>query len=461
MKTVPHVSDCPTNLLSSLPCIEAMRLLDSFRERHGDIFSVHVGGWQPDDETMDWVLLTKSDHVRTFFKGDLNILSTSRANKVLFGDMLPQQGAFALEGETLKKHKRIIAKPLNGDRIKVYVSSIRDFVKETTDQWPQSDDQPLNMLKEIHKITIATILKTIFGLELGAQFRSLSNEISKLEDASVPPEEKMKVAGMLHEVIVTETQRKKANSDTKSATDIFSILLAAKDEDGDGSGLSEAEIHDELFTLLHAGFGSTSTMISWCFETILGNHDVYGKVNAELQEVLGDGLFEVQHLHALPYLDACIKETFRLRPLFLVAGARRLNADWELDGFSIPKDTMVASCSYLLHRNSEEWPNPNVFDPERWLKRDETGKIVQVSKPDPFCWAPFGHGLRKCPGMAFALQETIVLLAEVFRNVKLELFFADDEKEKPNHDQLTKEPERHGFFMAPKGGPSVRVISKR
>lgn len=458
MKTVPHVSDCPVNLLSTYPCIDAMKLLDGYRETHGDIFSLHVGGWQPDDETMNWVLLTRSQHVKAFFKGDLNVLSTSRANRVLFGDMLPLQGAFALEGETLKKHKRIIAKPLNGERIRVYVASIRDFVAETLAAWPKPGGPPINMLKEIHKITIGTILKTVFGLELGAEFRKLSAEISKLEDATVPMEEKMNIAGMLHEVIVAETERKKNDPKSDAATDIFSILLAAKDVDGDGSGLSDQEIHDELFTLLHAGFGSTSTMISWCFETILGHPDVLKKVKDELKAVLGDAAFSVEHLNQLQYLDACIKETFRIRPLFLVAGARRLNEDWELDGYLIPKDTMVASCSYLLHRHPEEWQNPSVFDPERHLRRDENGNISKVIKPDPFKWAPFGNGVRKCPGQAFALQETLVLLAEVLRNVNLELHFQDDEVHHPGHDSLTKVPERHGFFMAPKGGPSVKVV---
>lgn len=458
MKTVPHVNDCPVNLLSTYPCLDAMKLLDGFREELGDIFSIHVGGWQPDDETMNWVLLTRSQHTKAFFKGDLNVLSTSRANRVLFGEMLPPQGAFALEGETLKKHKRIIAKPLNGERIHVYVESIRDFVHETLTTWPQPGGQPLNLLKEIHKITIGTILKTVFGLELGAEFRKLSSEISKLEDASVPPEEKMNIAGMLHEVIVAETERKKNDPKSEEATDIFSILLAAKDEDGDGSGLSDQEIHDELFTLLHAGFGSTSTMIAWCFETILGNDEVHQKVKAELKDVLGDAPFKVEHLNQLPYLDACIKETFRIRPLFLVAGARRLNEDWALDGYLIPKDTMVASCSYLLHRHPGEWDNPNVFNPERFLSRDENGAISKVIKPDPFKWAPFGNGLRKCPGHAFALQETLVLLAEVLRTVNLELHFEADEMRHPGHDSLAKVPERHGFFMAPQGGPTVRVI---
>jgi unspecific monooxygenase len=435
-----------------------MQLLDSYRKQHGDIFSVHVGGWQPNDETMNWVLLTRSMHTKPFFQGDLSVLSTSRANRVLFGDMLPQQGAFALEGDSLKKHKRIIAKPLNGERIKIYVDSIRDFVNETISAWPNEDGLSFNMLKEIHKITIATILKTIFGLELGSQFRELTSEISKLEDASVGVEEKMAIAGKLHEVIVAETERKKKEAGNPS-NDIFSILLAAKDVDGDGTGLSDGEIHDELFTLLHAGFGSTSTMISWCFETILGHPEIYQKVRDELAAVLGEEKFTVDHLSKLPYLDACIKETFRIRPLFLVAGARRLNEDWELDGYTIPKDTMVASCSYLLHRHPDEWENAFTFDPERFLERDEQGNIKSVLRPDPFKWAPFGNGLRKCPGMAFALQETMVLLAEVLRNVKLELSYEVGESKPDSHDSLAKEPERHGFFMAPKGGPSVRVIS--
>ncbi|CAM2006129.1 cytochrome P450 [Acanthopleuribacter pedis] len=437
MTLPPGPKDNPVDLLSNYPSQKALDLLDAYHAEYGDIFSVKVGAWQSDDEPMTWVMLTRPDHVKAFFQGDLEVLSASRANVVLFGEHLPKEGTFAISGETFKKRKRLVAPPLNGKRIKPFVPYIYQFTLGLARSWEVG--QKVNMLKQIHLITIETILKTVFGIKEGNKFSHLCSEISKLEDQQATEEEKLGAFKILDDVILEETKRRKESGDYKTGEDIFSILLRAKDVEGDGSGLTDQEVHDELWTLLHAGFGSTSTMIAWVFHSILSHPEVYARVLAELDEVLGDGPFEQEHLNQLPYLDAVIKETFRLRPLFLVAGARQLDAEWEIGGYRLPKDTMVASCSYILQRRPELYENPDQFDPMRYF-----GKKI-----DPYQWAPFGGGQRKCPGMAFALQETTVLVATALREVSLSL------------ENKAFVPTRQGWFVAPDGGPLVTVGEKR
>lgn len=437
MTLPPGPVDNPVDLLSDYPSEKALNLLDAYFSEFGDLFTLKIGAWKSDEEPMTWVMLTRPDHVKAFFQGDLNVLSASRANMVLFGEHLPREGTFAISGETFKKRKRLIAPPLNGKRIRPFIPYIVQFSHEVANKWQEGSQ--VNMLKQIHLITIETILKTVFGISEGSKFSHLCTEISKLEDQQATEEEKMAAFKILDDVILEETQRRKEAGDALQGDDIFSILLRAKDVEGDGTGLSDQEVHDELWTLLHAGFGSTSTMIAWVFHSILTHPEVYQRLLQELDEVLGDGPFEEQHLNALPYLDAVIKETFRLRPLFLVAGARRLDADWEVGGYLLPKDTMVASCSYILHRRSDLYENPDLFDPMRFFEK----------KVDPYEWAPFGGGSRKCPGMAFAMQETMVLVATVLHEVSLSM------------ENKGFVPTRQGWFIAPDGGPTVTVGEKR
>jgi cytochrome P450 len=215
-------------------------------------------------------------------------------------------------------------------------------------------------------------------------------------------------------------------------TDVLAMLLQARDEVGDG--LSDEELRDELMTALAAGHETTATGLAWAFERILLHPEVYERLRAEVQ-----GQDDPEKLAALPYLDATIKEVLRLRPVVPLVG-RVLQKPYTLCGYDLPTGTSVAASIWLTQRNPDVYPDPDAFRPERFLG-------VQ---PDPVTWLPFGGGIRRCVGVAFALYEMKIVLGTILASCDLEL--------------AQKRPARvtrRAITFWPQGGTRVRLLGRR
>jgi cytochrome P450 len=209
------------------------------------------------------------------------------------------------------------------------------------------------------------------------------------------------------------------------------MLIEARDEAG--QPMSDAELRDELITLLVAGHETTATSLAWAFHLILQHPAVREKLRAELRQVIGSGPVAPQHAAKLEYLDATIKETQRLNPILPLVG-RRLHEPMCIGGRDLPAGVVVAPCIYLTHHRPDLWPNPDRFDPDRFL-----GK-----RPSPYEFFPFGGGIRHCLGAAFAIYEMKIVLAQVLSRVGL--------RPAPGH---TVRVMRRGITFAPSAGMPV------
>jgi cytochrome P450 len=225
--------------------------------------------------------------------------------------------------------------------------------------------------------------------------------------------------------------------------DVLSLLLKARDEEG--RAMTDVELRDELMTLLVAGYETTATALCWVFEKILSHPEVCARIVAEVDAagvgsdpaVANERLKE--QLARLEYVDAAIKEALRLRPVVPMI-ARKTKRPISLGGYEIPAETMVLPAAYATQRRADLYPDPETFRPERFLSK----------KPDPYTWFPFGGGVRRCLGMAFALYEMKVVVATVLSRVRLRL-----RKRAPLRVVL------RGFSFAPEGGTAVVVEGRR
>jgi cytochrome P450 family 135 len=163
-----------------------------------------------------------------------------------------------------------------------------------------------------------------------------------------------------------------------------------------GSAMSDAELRDQLVTLLLAGHETTATGLAWSFDLLFRAPDKLERLRAEVAE----GGHE--------YLDAVIEEALRVRPVVPWVG-RKLNAPAELGGYELPADSVVMAAIYLAHTRPDLYPDPYAFCPERFLN----------GKPETYGWIPFGGGTRRCVGAAFAQLEMRVVLATVLRRAEL------------------------------------------
>jgi cytochrome P450 len=215
--------------------------------------------------------------------------------------------------------------------------------------------------------------------------------------------------------IYEEIARRRQAPDLEQRDDILSLLLVARHEDG--SAMSDRELRDELVTLLVAGHETTATALAWAVERLVHTPEKLDRLTDEVSA--GEGAF----------LDAVIAETLRMRPVISIV-ARRLTEPVEIGGRLLPPGVAVAPSIYLVHRRPDLYPDPDRFVPERFLD----------NPPGTYTWIPFGGGIRRCLGGAFAQFEMRVVLSEVVRRRKLTL--ARPQPERVFRRAVTETPRR-------------------
>jgi cytochrome P450 len=191
--------------------------------------------------------------------------------------------------------------------------------------------------------------------------------------------------------------------------------------------MSDAELRDELVTLMLAGHDTTANTLAWCFDLVLRHPAVEHQLVAE--EATG----------GRAYTEATITETLRLRPVVPFTG-RIAGSDVVLGGYRVPAGTRVWQPALLLQRDAEAFPEPLRFQPERWVD----------TKAPSFAWIPFGGGIRRCIGAAFAGLEMRVVLQQVLARTELHVLDAHPERPKLNN-----------VILVPRRGVRVRLAGRR
>ncbi|MBC2878588.1 cytochrome P450 [Streptomyces sp. TYQ1024] len=189
--------------------------------------------------------------------------------------------------------------------------------------------------------------------------------------------------------------------------DLLSLLLAAGRDGPDGRALSDAGIADQLVTFFAAGTETSGSALAWALHLLGGHPEVARRLRAEVDAVLGAApVATLAHLPDLRLTSAVVNEALRLYPPAWLL-TRTTTSDTRLGGHTLPAGTAVVYSAYLLHRRPDLFPDPERFDPDRWLAAP--GAPV----PPRTAFLPFGSGPRKCIGDVFALTEAALALATV------------------------------------------------
>jgi len=429
------------------------RPLEFFQEQvdtYGPTFTIHLAGLPT------LVMLTTPADLKALFTAPADLMHAGAANALAFGPVAGTRTHFVLDRESHLERRRLMLPPFHGDRMHEYGEAMADVTARAVAAWPR--DTAFAAHPQLQRITLQVILRTIFGLDERAprdeqvilQLVRLANEAlaspllmaRPLQWDLGPWSPWGRVLHVVREsdrLLLAEIQKRRAAGDAAERKDILSMLLLARNEQGEG--LTDAEVRDELTTLVLAGHETTGTALAWALECLLQRPAVVRRIRDEMAQVAGRG--EVprspEALAKLEYLDAVIKEVLRFRPIMAFGGTRVLQAPWRLRDWEIPKGAAVANALSMVHRRPDLYPEPHEFRPERFL-----GK-----RPDPYEWTPFGGGVRRCLGMAFALYEMKIVLARLLSTVELELADAGPIR-----------PVTRGFFIAPGKGLRVRVKAR-
>ena len=225
------------------------------------------------------------------------------------------------------------------------------------------------------------------------------------------------------QIIYQEIQERRENFDP-SRTDILTLLMAARDEEG--QPMTDEELRDELMTLLVAGHETTATAISWAFYWIHKLPEVREKLLAELDS-LGENP-DSNTIFKLPYLTAVCNETLRIYPVGMLTFPRKVKTPISVCGQQLEPGTIIIGSIYLTHQREDIYPQPEKFNPERFLEK-------QFS---PYEFLPFGGGARRCIGLAFAQMEMKLILAKVMKTWSMQLINTQEIK-----------PQRRGLVTGP------------
>jgi cytochrome P450 family 135 len=402
----------------------AQRMLRSCHERYGDTFRLQIA------YEGTWVFVTDPEDVKKAFTGDPKLLHAGEANRILLPVVGPQSLLLLDEAEHME-HRRLLLPPFHGERMKRYGELMADIAAQEVETWPLG--QPYRLRPRMQAVTLEIILRAVFGVREGERLHRLRDELRRLLGMVTDPRrlvllvllgpERMREFGpfkrdmaRIDSLIHAEIAERRRADDLAEREDVLSLLLQARHEDG--SPMSDAELRDELMTLLVAGHETTATALAWAVERLVRHPDKLERLTAEA----ADGGDE--------YLTAVIQETLRLRPVISLVN-RTLKAPMEFGGYELPAGVKVAPCVYLVHRRPDVYPEPDRFLPERFLERP----------PGTYTWIPFGGGVRRCLGGAFAQFEMEVVLREIVRRRTLRPAREGDERvyrraitETPRHD---------------------------
>jgi cytochrome P450 len=206
--------------------------------------------------------------------------------------------------------------------------------------------------------------------------------------------------------------KRRAEGDDPGRRDVFSMLLAARDEDG--NPMSDVELRDELMTLILAGHETTANSLAWTFERLIRNPEAYATLRQRVRSEDAEA--------AQAYVEATIHEGMRQRPVIAFV-VRRVQKPWRFGAYVVPANTPVALSIVGVHHRPDVYADPHRFRPERFL--DAGGSFV---KPGTYTWIPFGGGIRRCLGATLAMAEQRIVLEQIAQRVDFALTDAPGER---------------------------------
>jgi cytochrome P450 len=386
--------------------------MDECAERFGETFTLRLPQSPP------IVLFSDPEAIKAIFTGDEEDLRAGEANFRL-EPILGRHSLLILDGREHLRERRMLQPPFHGDRMLAYGPVMRDIAAGAVARWPHGRPFPLH--PEMQGVTLDVILRTVFGLDEGARKRELRSALIDLlalgsnGQTLLAAQQSNGTRGVVvarfydardsvDRLLYAEIAARR-RADVSGRGDILSLLVQARYEDGEP--LEDRALRDELMTMLLAGHETTATALAWAVSHVLGDRAVHARLLDELRAA-GPAPLDPQRTVKLEYLDAVCRETLRLTPIVPLVG-RRLTRAMSIGGVDLPAGVVASPCIYLAHRRAARWPEPERFRPERFLE----------SRPTPYEFLPFGGGVRRCLGMAFALVEMKIVLAEVFSRAEL------------------------------------------
>jgi cytochrome P450 family 135 len=402
--------------------------LVGWRERYGDIYTVPlmifgVGCYVSDPEA-----------IREMLTGDQSDLLAGEANAPL-SPVVGRKSLLTLDGREHLRQRKLLLPPFQGSAVHSFREVIREVAEAEVGSW--RDGQELVMRERMRALTFEVIVRAVFGVTERERIERLRGALVALLDmqmiVALPSalrrdfgrwspwgrfQRRLRAADAL---LYEEIERRRSAPDLEERTDVLSLLLRARDEEGEP--MTDLELRDELMTMLLAGHETTATGLAFAFDLLPRNPGALARLRDEL--ICEDDT----------YLEAVVTETLRVRPV-IDASERTLTEPRTICGWKLPAGIRVYPAIVVVHLRDDLYPEPYEFRPERFVEEDAPS----------YAWLPFGGGIRRCIGAALAQAE----MAEVIRAV---ISRVDLEPVRPDPEPVVM----RGVTLVPRHGTPVRV----
>jgi len=371
-------------------------VMDQCAKRLGEAFTLTLA-----PSGIQLVVISDPEAVKTVFTAPPETVPSGVGSSPIASIMGPSS-VIVLTGPEHMRQRKLLLPPFHGERMREYEDVIVSATRRDMAGWPMGTSMRLQ--ERTRRITLEVILRAVFGVE-AERMEALRQAIGELMEPLNPlamvllslrsPSDERPTGAIgraldrLDAVIFEELERRRSQADLAERSDILSLLMQARDEDG--QAMTDGELRDELVTLLLAGHETTATSVAWAIERLIRHPEKLRRLVAEIDALKQGGGEE--------YMAAVVSETLRVRPVVPVV-VRVLQQDMQIGRHVLAKGTRVVPSIYLTNRSTRVYDHPEEFRPERFL---ENG-------PETFSWIPFGGGIRRCIGASFATLEMKLIL---------------------------------------------------
>ena len=383
------------------------------RERFGDVVHYPMGPLHmyqvshPDD-----VKRVLVDNARQYSKTGL----MQRLRPIL------GEGLLLSEGELWMRQRRLAQPAFHRERLARLATATTSLVEPTLQRWEALADrgESFDLAAELIRLVLNITGRLLFSTDLSGAATAVERSVTTLLEQvnaqvfralpipaflPLPGHLRLRAAIRVLDRVVLDIIGQR-HREPHAADDVLSLLMEARDAEN-GEGMSDRQLRDEVMTLLLAGHETTANALAWTFYLLQRHPEVEARLVAELDAVLGDRVPGFEDLPRLRYTARVFDEALRLYPpAWLIS--RLALADDVLGGYRIPKGSIVVILPYVIHRHPAFWPEPESFDPDRFLPERSSARAR-------FAWLPFGAGQRMCIGSGLALLEGQLVLAMVAR----------------------------------------------
>jgi cytochrome P450 len=342
--------------------------------------------------------------------------------------MVVGDGLICIEGDFWKQQRKLAQPSFDPKLLQSFDGLIADETDRMLERWDRSAarGEAFDVAREMVHLALANLGGAMFSTDwrqealvmadaveftIGYAYKLLTQPVVLPENVPTPENRRFKESRRTLEQIMERIIASRRGVD-EQPKDLLGALLSARDAET-GEGLSEYQVRSHLMTFMFGGHETVAVGLAWTWWLLSRHPEVLRQLEAEIDEKLQGERPTFENTRQLEYLTRVINESLRIRPpVWLMS--RVPTQDDEIGGYHIPAGSQILVSSYVTHHHPEFWPNPEGFDPDRWLPEE-------VAKRPKNAWFPFSGGPHQCIGGYFGLMEMQIVIPMILQRFELDL----------------------------------------